>query len=115
MNDLIILGGGPAGLSAGIYAARYKLDTILLEKEYFSGGQVLNTWVVENYPGFKEIKGNELAQRMEDQAKSFGLEIKQAVVKEVDLEGKEKTFKTSKNTYKSKTVNRRYRLYPRML
>lgn len=104
MKDLIILGGGPAGLSAGIYAARYKLDTMLLEKEYFSGGQILNTWLVENYPGFKEIEGTKLAKRMEEQAKSFGLEIKQEVVKEVDLKGKEKIFKTADKVFKSKTA-----------
>ncbi|MBS3767863.1 MAG: thioredoxin-disulfide reductase [Candidatus Cloacimonetes bacterium] len=115
MYDLIILGGGPAGLSAGIYAARYKLDTILLEKEYFSGGQVLNTWVVENYPGFKEIKGDELAKRMEEQAEHFGLEIKQETVKEVTLKGEENIFKTAKNEYKAKTAIIATGSKPRML
>jgi len=115
MYDLIILGGGPAGLSAGIYAARYKLDTILIEKEYFSGGQVLNTWAVENYPGFKEIKGDELAKRMEEQAEHFGLEIKKETVKEVELRGAEKVFKTSKNEYKTKTAILATGSKPRML
>ncbi len=73
--DLIIIGGGPAGLTAGLYAARGKLRTLLIEK-MAPGGQVASTFLVENYPGFPEgIPGLDLAQAMENQAKRFGLEI----------------------------------------
>ncbi len=73
--DLIIIGGGPAGLTAGIYAARARLKTLLLE-ERLPGGQISTTEYVENYPGFPDvIKGRELTQKMEEQSKRFGLEI----------------------------------------
>jgi thioredoxin reductase (NADPH) len=74
--DLIIIGGGPAGLTAGIYAGRARLKTLLLEK-LIHGGQMMTTDVVENYPGFPEgITGFELSDRMRQQAEKFGLEIR---------------------------------------
>ncbi|MGC8605267.1 MAG: thioredoxin-disulfide reductase, partial [Desulfomonilaceae bacterium] len=73
--DVMILGGGPAGLTAGLYAARARLDVILLEKG-LPGGQMAATELVDNYPGQPEpILGFELAQRMESQARKFGLDI----------------------------------------
>ena len=76
--DLVIIGGGPAGLTAGIYAARARLKTILLEKA-FCGGQMLITDHVENYPGFaKGLKGAKIADDMMKQAEQFGLQIKTA-------------------------------------
>lgn len=73
--DLVIVGGGPAGLTAGLYAARAKLRTLLVEK-LAPGGQAATTFMIENYPGFLEgISGPELTQAMEGQAKRFGLEI----------------------------------------
>ncbi len=60
MYDIIIIGSGPAGLSAAIYAQRACLDTIVIEKNGISGGQVLNTWEVDNYPGFPGVTGFEL-------------------------------------------------------
>ena len=73
--DLVIIGGGPAGLTAGLYASRAKLDTILLEK-MMPGGQVLLTDEVENYPGFsKPVKGPDLVNEMLEQAKQSGLSI----------------------------------------
>jgi thioredoxin reductase (NADPH) len=77
--ELIIIGGGPAGLTAGIYASRARRKTILLEKQ-MCGGQMALTWEVENYPGVGKISGFELGQRMEAQAKGFGLEIATAEV-----------------------------------
>ncbi len=74
MYDLIILGGGPAGLSAGIYALRATLKTVLIEKG-FPGGQIALTDTVENYPGFENITGVELCQKFLNHAKSYGLEI----------------------------------------
>ncbi|MFA4909471.1 MAG: thioredoxin-disulfide reductase [Desulfobacteria bacterium] len=73
--DVIIVGGGPAGLTAGLYTCRSRLKSLLIEKMVV-GGQVVTTETVENYPGFKDgIKGPELIQEMEEQAKRFGLEI----------------------------------------
>jgi thioredoxin reductase (NADPH) len=73
--DLVIIGGGPAGLTAGIYAGRARLCTILIEK-LIHGGQMMTTDLVENYPGFPEgISGPELSDRMRQQAERFGLKI----------------------------------------
>ena len=78
--DLIIIGGGPAGLTAGIYAGRARLCAVLLEK-LIHGGQMMTTDLVENYPGFPEgITGFELSDRMRKQAERFGLLIKNAEV-----------------------------------
>ncbi len=77
---LVIIGGGPAGLAAGIYAARADLDTVLLERGV-PGGLVINTELIENYPGFKDgIGGYELMSQMKDQARKFGLDIYSANV-----------------------------------
>jgi len=73
--DLVIIGGGPSGLTAGLYAARAKLNVILIEK-MAPGGQILATDWIENYPGFPEgLTGCDLAQKMAEQAKRFGLNI----------------------------------------
>jgi thioredoxin reductase (NADPH) len=81
--DLIIVGGGPAGLTAGIYAGRARLKTLLLEK-LIHGGQMMTTDLVENYPGFPEgISGFDLSDRMRKQAERFGLEIRSQEVKEL--------------------------------
>lgn len=78
--DLIIIGGGPAGLTAGIYAGRARLKTLLLEK-LIHGGQVMTTELVENYPGFPEgIAGFDLSDRMRRQAERFGLDFQNAAV-----------------------------------
>src|SRR3954464_1493723 len=73
--DVIVVGAGPGGLAAGMYAARGKLKSIVLEKG-LPGGQINNTGWIEDYPGFPSIDARELAQKMEDHAKSFGTEIK---------------------------------------
>ena len=72
MRDLIIVGGGAAGLAATIYAARYKLDTLLISKP---GGAALDAPWVENYPGFDSISGMELISKFEKQVKALGVEI----------------------------------------
>lgn len=72
--DVIIVGGGPAGLTAGLYAARAKLKALMIEKKW-PGGQLLNTEMVEDYPGFESISGAELAERMEKQVRKLGLNI----------------------------------------
>jgi thioredoxin reductase (NADPH) len=79
-HDIIIVGGGPAGLTAGIYAGRARLKTLLLER-LIHGGQVMTTDLVENYPGFPQgISGFELSDRMRQQAERFGLEFRTADV-----------------------------------
>lgn len=103
--DLIIMGGGPAGLTAGIYATRGKLNTLLLER-LTPGGTTATTDWVENYPGFPEgITGAELMKKMEEQAKRFGLEIiPNKEVLSVDLKNKIKSIKVDQGEYKTKTV-----------
>jgi thioredoxin reductase (NADPH) len=68
--DLLIVGGGPAGLTSAIYAARAKMDMVLLEN-LLLGGQVRNSYTIENYPGFKTVSGAELADIMTEQAKEL--------------------------------------------
>jgi thioredoxin reductase (NADPH) len=81
--DLVIIGGGPAGLTAGIYAGRARLCAFLIEK-LIHGGQMMTTDLVENYPGFPEgISGPELSDRMRQQAERFGLKIVTGDVKEL--------------------------------
>jgi len=86
-TDIVIIGGGPAGLTAAIYTGRGQLDTVVLEKG-LPGGQIAQTEEVENYPGFDEaVSGPELAQRMQRQAEKFGARIVMDDVHEVRREG----------------------------
>jgi thioredoxin reductase (NADPH) len=84
--DIIIVGGGPGGLTAGLYGSRASLKTVVVEK-YLPGGQIANTEAVEDYPGFEHISGAELAMKMAEHAKKFGLEIMSDEVIEVRSEG----------------------------
>jgi thioredoxin reductase (NADPH) len=90
--DLIIVGGGPGGLTAGLYGARANLKVLLLEKA-LPGGQIANTHEVEDYPGFEMISGPELASKMEQHAKKFGLEVQTANVEEVYCDGEDRVVK----------------------
>jgi len=103
MYDLIIIGGGPAGLTAGIYAQRARLKTLLLEKEML-GGQIAVSDVIENYPGFPSISGADLMERFEQHARGLGLEIKMADVMDILDRDKEKIIKTSEGDLIAKTV-----------
>jgi len=91
--DVVIVGGGPAGLTAAIYAARATLRTVLLEKGS-PGGQLLRTTVIEDYPGFRRIFGAELAKKMEEHARDFGAQIVSATVTEIRNRSEDKQVVT---------------------
>ncbi|MFB3895693.1 MAG: thioredoxin-disulfide reductase [bacterium] len=103
--DVIIIGGGPAGLTAGIYAARSRLKTLLLER-FMPGGQVALTDFIENYPGFPDgINGIELMQKMESQSARFGLQIENSETTQIRLRPDNwKTIVTADTEYKTKTI-----------
>lgn len=103
MYDIIIIGGGPAGLTAGLYAGRSKLKTLIIEKD-ISGGQISGTAFVENYPGsIENPTGMALSERMEEQAKQYA-DIVFENVEEVNLDGEIKTVKTDSNEYQAKVI-----------
>lgn len=102
--DVVVIGAGPAGLSAATYAGRARLSTLIIEKEK-DGGQIVLTSEVENYPGCLEGEsGPTLVDRMSQQAQHFGAEKVYDEVVEVQLEGNEKVIKCKKGEYKAKTV-----------
>ncbi|TET66759.1 MAG: thioredoxin-disulfide reductase [Dehalococcoidia bacterium] len=102
--DVVIIGGGPAGLTAGIYTSRARLSSLLIEK-MAAGGLIVNAGLVENYPGFPQgIKGLELAESMNQQAAKFGLETLTAEVTGLELKGKQKIVKTSEGDINAKAV-----------
>lgn len=104
MEDLVIIGGGPAGLTSGIYAARAKLKTLLLER-LAPGGQILTTDWVENYPGFPEgISGYDLTDRMKRQAERFGLRIESREVQGLELRPDVKVIKTDGGTVETRAL-----------
>lgn len=104
MKDLIIVGSGPAGLAAAIYAKRAGLDMLVLEKNYASGGQVLTTYEVDNYPALPGINGFELGMQMREHADKLGAEFAEADVQYVELQ--ENGFKvvTENETYEAASV-----------
>jgi thioredoxin reductase (NADPH) len=101
--DLIIIGGGPGGLTAGLYGARANLKTLVLER-YLPGGQLANTELVEDYPGFESILGPDLAARMEAHARHFGMELRTAEVTEIRCEGEDRVVVTEDETYHAKAL-----------
>ncbi len=105
LYDVIILGAGPAGLAAGLYAGRSRLSTLIIEKGQ-DGGQIAITDEIENYPG-QELEGESgpsLIARMTKQAEKFGVERVSDTIKEVELEGKVKVLKSEKAEYQAKNV-----------
>jgi thioredoxin reductase (NADPH) len=103
MLDLLIIGGGPAGLSASIYALRARLKTLLIEKEMV-GGQIAVSDVIENYPGFPSISGGALMEKFEEHAKGLGLEVKFMEALDI-IEGKGfKVVKTSEGDLSARAV-----------
>ncbi|MDR2166490.1 MAG: thioredoxin-disulfide reductase [Clostridiales bacterium] len=102
--DVIIIGGGPAGLAAGLYAGRARLDTLMIEK-MTEGGQIVTTNEVENYPGgIEHESGPSLIGRMVGQAEKFGVKTVKEAVTAVELTGDIKIVTTTANVFKSKTI-----------
>ena len=101
--DVIIIGGGPAGLTAAIYTKRSGFKVLLLER-LACGGQMNLTSKIENYPGLGEIDGYMLSMKMEDQAKDFGVEIKYENVISANLKNKVKSIQSEKETYYARSV-----------
>ena len=114
MYDAIIIGSGPAGMTAGIYCARREMKTLIIGKE--PGGQLIWAAEIENYPGFKKIKNYELIARMQEQVIALGVEIKNAEVKEI-RENKDDSFVVTigKEKFRAKTVIITMGLSPRRL
>jgi len=102
--DVVIVGGGPAGLSAGLYAGRARLNALLIEKEK-DGGQIVITSEIENYPGcLPEQSGSSLVQRMTQQVEKFGIERAADCIESVDFSGDIKVLKGKKEEYHAKSV-----------
>lgn len=105
IHDVVIVGSGPAGYTAAIYAARAQLNPVILAGSVTAGGALMNTTEVENYPGFIEgIMGPELMNQMQEQAERFGAEIRYEDVTALELEGDVKRITTSDDVYEARTV-----------
>ncbi len=101
--DVVIIGAGPAGMTAAVYTARSNLSTVMIERG-IPGGQMANTEEVENYPGYESILGPDLANKMLDHAKKFGTEYAYGDVKQIIDEKEYKIVKAGNNEYKAKAV-----------
>lgn len=104
MYDMIIIGSGPAGLAAAIYGQRARLSVLVIEKQPMSGGQIINTYDVDNYPGLPGIGGFDLASKFRAHADALGAEFVTGEVLSVELAGDEKRIVTDDAAYTAKTV-----------
>ena len=104
MYDVIILGSGPAGLSAAVYAQRARLNTLVIEEKPLSGGQILDTYEVDNYPGLPGISGFELGQKFREHADRLGTEFVNEQVQEIKDQKDMKLVVTEKKTYETRTL-----------
>jgi len=103
MYDCVIIGGGPGGVTAAIYATRARMKTVVLEK-LGVGGQIALSDIIENYPGFPSLSGGELMQHFEDHARGLGVEFKFAEVKSINSNGDTKIIETSEGPIEAKSV-----------
>jgi thioredoxin reductase (NADPH) len=101
--DIVIVGAGPGGLCAGLYGARANRKTVSIEK-LMPGGEIVNTEWVEDYPGFEMVRGAELAQKFEQQARKFGLEIVSDNITEIYSDGRYKMVKGDSDEYRARAV-----------
>jgi len=102
--EVIIIGGGPGGLTAGLYTSRARLSTLLIESALY-GGQMTTTELIDNYPGFPQgVTGDELSRLMEEQAKKFGMETVTEEVVKVSLEGDMKVVQTNESAYRCEAL-----------
>ncbi len=101
--DVIVIGAGPGGMTAALYASRANLSVLMLDRGIY-GGQMNNTAAVENYPGFKSILGPELGQQMYDGATQFGAEYAYGNVTDLTTDGQIKTVVTDEGEYQAKAV-----------
>ncbi len=104
LYDVIIIGNGPAGLTAAIYGMRAGLKTLVLSDNPMSGGQIATTYEVDNYPGLPKIGGMELGDKFEEHAKALGAEFRQASVSSIEDHGDTKVVVTDKENLETKTV-----------
>lgn len=105
MYDVIVIGTGPAGLAAAIYGTRAKLNMLVLEQNFMSGGQVVNTYEVDNYPGLPGISGMDLSLKFREHAEKLGMEFLRAKVNKITVgENGIKTVEAENQTYETKTV-----------
>ena len=104
MYDVIIIGSGPAGLSAAIYAKRAGLNLVVLEKSPMSGGQVLNTYEVDNYLGMPGMDGFDMGMRFREHADKLGIEFKISSVQAIEDQGEKKMVRTEEEVLETRTV-----------
>ena len=102
--DLAILGAGPAGICAAIYATRAKLNTIWLDKKFVQGGQIVDTYEVDNYPGLPGITGLDLGEAMAGHAATLGMKPQRETVRSIEAEQGIKVIRTKKNEYRARAV-----------
>ena len=102
--DLAILGAGPAGICAAIYATRAKLNTIWLDKKFVQGGQIVDTYEVDNYPGLPGITGLDLGEAMAGHAEKLGMKPQREPVRSIEAEQGIKVIRTKKNEYRDRAV-----------
>lgn len=102
--DVLIIGSGPAGMTAAIYGKRAGLSVAVLEENYINGGQILNTYEVDNYPGLPGISGLDLADKFKEHAASHGAEFLRGKAESVSLEGNTKVVHTRKEDFRCRTL-----------
>ena len=104
MYDVIIVGSGPAGLTAGLYTSRARLQTLIIESKSI-GGELMDRDLIENYPGYSDsILGPDLGSNMANQVMNYGVEIQLDQVQQIEINEGSKVVKTSQGDYRSKAV-----------